>query len=144
MKLERFQKCPGGFSLVELLVTITIIAFIATISVPSIGSINGAAQLAKNQRNAQHAASIVNAARVAGHDFVATAAHPTSQHWVLRNLTIGATITDPGNIFADTYFGLPGLNDDEIYGAQGFLRVVSGDLHYTPEGDSIDPIVPLP
>ena len=140
MKHRRSKKRRNGFSLVELLTVITIITVIASISLPSIGSINDAAHLAKNQRNAQYATSIVNAARIAGHDFVANAAHPNSQHSILHAVTAGATITDPGNVFEDTFFGVPDLSEEDIVGAESYLEVVSGELRYKPEGDSVDPL----
>lgn len=141
-KLPTFKST--GFSLVEMLVVIAVIGIIAAIAVPSIGRINEAATQSKNQRNAQSAASVVSAAKAAGYDFVATAVDPTSQHWVLHNVTNGATINEAGNPFDGTYFAIPSLSEEDFYGAQGYLAVVGGELQYIPDGGSIDPVEPAP
>ena len=143
MKGKSFGK-QSGFSLVEMLVVIAVIGLLAAIAVPQFGKVQGAASESKNQRNAQNAVSLFMTAKVAGHNFVAAATQPTSQHHVLQAIAAGATIDDPGTPFHGTHFSLPGLNIDQIYGAQVFLAVVDGELRYNPDGDSIDPVVPVP
>ena len=123
---------------------ILVIGLLTAIAVPQFGRFDEAADAAKNQNNARSAASICAAAKVAGHDFIANALHPESEHWVLQGIVAGATVEDPGGPFDGNYFALPGLELDEIYGAQKYLDVINDILIYIPEGDSVDPVDPGP
>ena len=62
------SRSKSGFSLVEMLVTITIIAVIATIAVPNFHDLGAVAREKKNLRNAQNIASVYSAALACGAD----------------------------------------------------------------------------
>ena len=55
-----------GFSLVEMLVVISVIGIIAAIGVPAIGNITDKADTEGAKRNAQSIASLYNSARAVG------------------------------------------------------------------------------
>src|SRR4051812_18097077 len=58
LKLKSQSPSNQGFSLVELLVVISVIGVIASIAIPSIGSITNNANVAVAKRNAQNLCSI--------------------------------------------------------------------------------------
>lgn len=61
-----FPTSKQGFSLVELLVVIAVIAIITGIALPSLAGFNNQANFTKNERNAQMIAELAAAARSAG------------------------------------------------------------------------------
>ena len=144
MKSGKIRGRKGGFSLVEILMVILAIGIITAIAVPVLGRFDNVARDSKNQKNAKTAASVAAAAKVAGHDFVANASFPNSQHHVLIAISNGHTITDAGSPFEGSVFSLPALDTTGVYGAQKYLEVVNGELRYNPDGDSVDPVEPAP
>lgn len=66
MKNQYAAKLQSGFSLVELLTTVSIIAILAAIAIPNIGSINSEANNTKNKRNAQTIVGTYSAGEAAG------------------------------------------------------------------------------
>jgi prepilin-type N-terminal cleavage/methylation domain-containing protein len=65
---KTFSKARG-FSLVELLVTITVIAVIATLAIPAIARFLDTSAVARDKRNAQAFVSMFHAARNSGATF---------------------------------------------------------------------------
>ena len=126
----KLVKKNAGFSLVEMLVVIAVIGIIAAIAVPNIGRINEAADQSKDMRNAQNLASVCAAAQAAGHDFVDTDVATT-----VAAIVTGATISEAGNPFNGTFFGVPNLSSAEITGASSYLTLSAGNtmLTYDPE-----------
>ncbi len=119
-----------------MLVVIAVIGIIAAIAVPHISSISQTSHEAKNKRNAQEIVKIVNAASVAGHDFLldtsATNNHNSDQwvYLIIDKVVRGKVIDDPSSIFVGSYFGLPGLEDHQKEGARKYLKVHAGMLVY--------------
>jgi prepilin-type N-terminal cleavage/methylation domain-containing protein len=66
MKNQYAAKHQSGFSLVELLTTVSIIAILAAIAIPNIGSISSEANNTKNKRNAQTIVGTYSAGEAAG------------------------------------------------------------------------------
>jgi prepilin-type N-terminal cleavage/methylation domain-containing protein len=62
----RSLRSSQGFSLVELLVVISVIAVIASLAIPNLATISQNAHFAKNERNAQTIASLAAAVRAGG------------------------------------------------------------------------------
>lgn len=60
------QKDSQAFSLVEMLVVISVIGIIASLAVPNLTTIRNRAYSSKDERNAQTVASLIAAARSAG------------------------------------------------------------------------------
>lgn len=129
MKVTTRKMMKAGFSLVEMLVVIAVIGIIAAIAIPNIGKINDTAEDSKDRRNAQNLASVCASAQAAGHDFVtgnATAAD------VVADIVTGATAAD--GPFQGTFFGVPGLDQEEQTSAAAFLSIANGMLVYTGAG----------
>lgn len=57
----------AGFSLVELLVVISVIGIIVALALPSLSGVKDQAQFSKDQRNAQSIANVVSEAVAAGY-----------------------------------------------------------------------------
>lgn len=97
-----------GFSLVEMLVVISIIGIVSSLAVPSISSFIDTADKAKISRNAQNLASTYSAGLAAGHNF---ADGETQVADVVQNIVAGASIEmTTGDT---TFIGLPSLNPSE-------------------------------
>nr|AHZ46163.1 hypothetical protein 5d5 [uncultured bacterium 12-5D] len=118
-----------GFSLIELIIVVAIIAVIAAIVIPMIGDSTGAAEIAKNKRNAQTLASVFTSADAAGVSFADSGGD--LDQTILNTIT-GGTVTE--GIFAGEFFGLPGLEQKEIDGAKDYLEVSGTALVYNAEG----------
>ena len=78
----------------------------------------------KDMRNAQNLASVCAAAQAAGLDFTNADLNVT-----ISAIVSGATITEAGNPFDGTFFGVPGLAADDISAAEKYLTItgVAGD-----------------
>ncbi|MFZ4765166.1 MAG: type II secretion system protein [Roseimicrobium sp.] len=116
----------GGFSLVELLVTICVLGSIASIAILAIGSLKENSSRTRDRRNAQEIVAIYTAARAAGLNFVVDG----DMEQTVRNVVAGGVVTE--GAFAGSHFGLPGLDVREQESAQAHLEISGGELLYDP------------
>lgn len=65
-KRYNFAASSSGFSLVEMLVVIAVIAIVTGIAIPNLAGLSSRANFAKDERHAQEIASLAAAARAAG------------------------------------------------------------------------------
>ena len=63
---RNFAITASGFSLVEMLVVIAVIAIVTGIAIPNLAGLSSRANFAKDERHAQEIASLAAAARAAG------------------------------------------------------------------------------
>ena len=109
-----------GFSLVEVLVVISVIGIIAAIAVPVIGTIANAATESKAKRNAMQAATISADLSAAGVEHVLPESLGGAEA-TTRLLSRGITV--PDGAFAGMYFGIS-IADDEIAPAAAYLEIL--------------------
>ncbi len=119
----------SAFSLVELLVTIAVIAVIAAVGIPTIGPIVYAADTMKDKRNAQTIVSIYNFAVAAG---LPTSSVATPED-AIQLLAAGTNvITKTGQVLQ---FSIDGLTDSEMQTAERFLELRDGQLAFLAAGN---------
>lgn len=121
------NKREGGFSLVEMLVVVSVIGIIAAIAIPALGNVNGKASEAAAKRNAQNIAALFNNARSVGTEFSST-----TKSGVVDELLAGVS----GAEVSGSHFKLSGLSDVEKTAALGYLtlNVGAGLMDYDPSG----------
>jgi prepilin-type N-terminal cleavage/methylation domain-containing protein len=113
---------PQGFSLLELLMTVAIIAVMTALILPSLGGQREAYSNIKTKRNAQQLVAEFAVARAAGIDFSVAGDLDAT----LANLQAGAVATT--GVFAGRRFGIRGMSVEEIGYSKAFLEVRSGVL----------------
>jgi prepilin-type N-terminal cleavage/methylation domain-containing protein len=111
-----------GFSLLELLMTVAIIAVMTALILPSLGGNRENFTSIKTKRNAQQLVTEFAVARAAGIDFSV----PGDLDATLANLQAGAVATT--GVFAGRQFGIRGMSTEEIGYSKAFLEVRSGVL----------------
>ena len=124
-------KKAAGFSIIELLVAISLIAVVSAAVVPNIAGVTESAKTAVAQRNAQSIAATWNAAVAAG--YRPDPETVTSHDIAVSQITEGVTVTF--GTLTNT-FRVDGLNEDERIEAQQYLNLNSSSLtlSYTPAG----------
>lgn len=114
----------SGFTLVELLVVILLIAALTAVAVPALGRCYETAGFARDLENARNIASIAHSAEAAGASVVASNGSVLE---TIRTLSAGVTVTR-GALQGQTY--RVSIAAAEIAGAARFLRVDNGLLVY--------------
>ncbi|MEM9479411.1 MAG: type II secretion system protein [Verrucomicrobiota bacterium] len=122
-----------GFSLVEMLVVISVIGVIAGVSVPVIGNIAGTADQTASKRNAQLLSHMYASANQAG------AAFPVATEiGVCNSLIDGVT-----GVYIPGEFQIR-LDDEERDAAMAHLTFTDDMLLYTPDGGTVASAPPAP
>lgn len=123
-------KCPSapGLGLMELLITICILAVVMNIAIMALGSARQGAEDQKDKRNAQEIASVAAMASAAGADFIV----PGDERATIVNLRDGTTPTS--GAFRGRVFRIPDMHDTEITGAMRFLALNDSILQYRMNG----------
>ena len=121
---------PRGFTLVELLVAVAVIGVLTAIGISSMTGLTESAEVSKNRRNAQFAATIYSSARAAG----ATFASPVSdKEGLVHELIEGKN--GRGHL-RDTVFQLSGVSFTEASSLARYLEFSgSVGLLYNADGN---------
>ena len=120
------KEIAGGFSLVELLVTIAAIALLVTIAVQSIGGLSDRADATAAKKNAQNMGSVsaslsgLGVAHVIPESLGGTEA-------TCRLLRHGIEI--PDGPMQGTFFAVAGVSDDDIPSVAVYLDISYKDLY---------------
>ena len=126
MKFElthrRRRFTQSGFSLIEMLIVIAVVAIIAGIGLQSISLTHDKADEAKARANAQKIATIGASAQVAGFDYVST-----SKDGAVAELVTGVWGT---GVMSDMHFKVGTLDATEMGQAMVFLDFVDSRLVY--------------
>jgi prepilin-type N-terminal cleavage/methylation domain-containing protein len=123
MKTVMRKRNQAGFSLVEMLVVITVIGVIAAIAVPNIGVLTDAADDSKTRRNAQNIASIYSAALAGGADVTGADKEEIIDKLIAGVNGIGA--------FESHTFLINGLSETEKVQAKKYLKLEGTPLLLT-------------
>ncbi|MEZ5303924.1 MAG: type II secretion system protein [Verrucomicrobiales bacterium] len=115
----------GGFSLVELLVVITILGIFSMIAVVAMGLLMDNVNENKTKQDAQMLATIAAGAQAAGVELTG------STEDVLLQIKAGMTGT---GVFANAQFAALDFTAEEITEVQKFLQWNGRDLIYSPTG----------
>jgi prepilin-type N-terminal cleavage/methylation domain-containing protein len=116
-----------GFSLVEMLTTIAVLAVMTSIALISMGQINKNSEETRDRRNAQELAAICAVAQAAGLNFVVSG----NLEKTIENIVAGGTPAD--GAFAGKFFGLKGLQPADQITASKYLELADGTLNYKPQ-----------
>ncbi|CAN5321854.1 hypothetical protein BH09VER1_BH09VER1_37340 [soil metagenome] len=124
----------AGFSLVELLVVISVIGMIVAIVLPSFSGVRDQAQFAKDQRNAQSIASVVSEAVAAGYH----GTNWSSLSDVISSVS-GSSISVPAQSgAAPMVFAISELSEADTNNLYKFLTFVPpATVLYNPSGDNL-------
>lgn len=124
-----YQRAARGFSLVEMLVTITLIGLLAAIAIPEIGSTSDSARRASCQRNAQHVVSVYLAGVSAGIVWAGS-----SKIEKIASVVQGAAPEQ--GVLAHHSFRVPDLQGDILTGIYPYIGCdLNGDLFYDMAGE---------
>ena len=137
-----------GFTLIEMLVVIAIIAVLVAIIIPTVASSNNKAKAATDAANLRAVLASLNVDVLNGEktvdDVIANTAHPTSK--MDPDATLRVVYSEPGfidvyyvNQSTSTYYGLDYLSDVATRGSSSLSTdepsVPSGSVWYTVQGE---------
>jgi prepilin-type N-terminal cleavage/methylation domain-containing protein len=117
-----------GFTLVEMLTTIAVLAVLTSIALPTMSSINQNSIDTRDRRNAQELAAMCATAQAAGVDFVV----PDDLEKTIENIVKGGKPAD--GAFAGKFFGIQGMAPQDQGTAKRYLELVNGILSFKPQG----------
>lgn len=124
MKISEYSS-HKGFSLIEILVVISVIGIISAVSMPMVSSFVDSAEKTKVARNAQNLVSTYSAGLAVGHNF---AEGETVVADVVENIVNGANVQmSPGD---EVYIGVPHMESAEQIAVQSCLVVVGERLFF--------------
>lgn len=106
-----------GFSLIEMLATIAVIAILTAIALPMIGGYRISMEESKNKRNAQNIVSIYQAAQAANLEFSQSPIDDLET--VAKRVAQGGVV--PTGIFAGEFFGVKAISESEVIATLPYL-----------------------
>ena len=128
LKLEsavRRKTSVRGFSLVEMLVVIAIMAILAGLGIGYLTNLNDNIGETRDRRNAQEIASTAAAATAAGLTSMVVAGDAVQ---TARNVSLGATATQGS--FSGKVFRVPGMSDADVVKAAYYLDINGQSVTY--------------
>ncbi|MBB5040216.1 type II secretion system protein [Prosthecobacter dejongeii] len=123
----------SGFSLFEMLMTVSILAIMSTMALAWFGGSGSEVRQARDQRNAQTLCTLCQAVEAAGMPLTEEGHSPMD---IARRLVEGVTI-ETGALKGRT-FHVPGLGAEELHGAVRFLSIQDGQMRYDVSGQAQD------
>jgi len=123
--LSRRTPSRMAFSLVEVQISVAVIALITAIAVPHVCRITGQAQTAKEKANAQHISAVAAAAAAAGVVF-------TDLDSAVMQLTSGDGAVASSGQFAGVRYRMGSLSSAEAEGAKRHLQFTDGQMTVIP------------
>lgn len=118
----------AGFTLFELLITLSIFAILSSLALASFGNSTSAAKIQKDKRNAQLLAATASAASAAGASFMVEG---DKQATILK-LCEGCSPTQ--GIFKGRVFKFPSLAAEDLAAVMPYLKLNGGLLEYHSAG----------
>ena len=118
-----------GLTLVELMMTVSIIGIVAAMAIPSMASLHGGeVSETRHRRNAQEIAAVFVTAQAAGLDFASSG----SLEQTIRSVITGGSPTE--GPFRGKLYVVRGLLDEDVVAVQRYLSLENGVLCYHSHG----------
>lgn len=114
----------AGLSLIEMLISIALIAILAAVAIGFLSANRRTLEVARDRRNAQNLAVVCTVAHAVNLNFIV----PNDPVESCRNTVRGGV--SPSGLCAGKFFGVPGMAEAEIIGAAWYLDVRGSELIY--------------